>query len=221
VTLSAPSNEEVDLDYQLQGVSATGGSPAAGVDFNNASGTLHQLRFLPSVSTGVTPVRLDVTVPIYGDNTDEPDENFTITLSDASPGYGIADAEGMGKVVDDDPKIDTTTIGVGGGKIHRGLKGNRRIFLPITISHAISKSVKVNWVLHSGTAKAGSDYSTPTSGTATIAANSMGTTVQVLVYAKDVTSDKSFTISIGSSSTPLPAHTKFSKTSATATILRG
>jgi Calx-beta domain-containing protein len=221
VTLSAPSNEEVDVDYQLQGVSATGGSQAAGVDFNNASGTLHQLRFLPSDSTGVTPVRLDVTVPIYGDTADEPDESFTITLSDASAGYGIADAEGTGKVVDDDPKIDTTTIGVGGGKIHRGLKGNRRIFLPITISHSISKSVTVKWVLHSGTAKAGSDYSTPTSGTATIAAHSMGTTVQVLVYAKNVTSDKSFTIAIGPSSTPLPAHTKFSKTSATTTILRG
>ena len=77
-------------------------------------------------------------------------------------------------------------------------------------------------MLHSGTAKAGTDYSnTATSGTATIAAGAMGTTVQVLVYAKSVTSDKSFTISIGTSSTPLPAHTKFSRTSATATLLRG
>jgi chitinase len=221
VTLSAPSNATMTVKYKLQGVSATGGSQASGVDFDSAGGTLHTLTFAKNSSTGITPVRQDVVVPIYGDNTDEPDETFTVTLSSASAGYGIADAEGGGKVLDDDPKIATTTIGVGGGKIHRGLKGNRRLSIPITISRKLSTSVKVKWALHAGTAKIDSDYSTPTSGTVTIAANSMGATVDVLVYAKAATSDKAFTISIGTSSTPLPSHTKFSRTSATATILMG
>ena len=221
VTLSAPSNATVTVKYQLHSATATGGSRAAGIDFNNAGGTLHTLTFSKNSTTGITPVKKDVVVPVYGDSSNEADESFTVTLSNASAGYGIADGEGVGKVIDDDPKLDTTTIGVGGLRIHRGLQGNRRLYFPITLSHTISKSVKVKWSLRAGTAKLNADYGGPTSGTATISANSIGTSVGVLVYAKSATSDRSFTITIGTSSTPLPPHTKFSRTSATGTILRG
>ena len=220
VTLSAPSNEDVSVFFKLDNGTASGGAQAAGIDFNNFSGTQHEIDFLKNASTGVTPVRQEVTVPIYGDSADEHDESLNIELSDASPGYGIADGDGSGMVFDDDPRLAPTTIGVGGGKIHRGLQVNRRIYLPITISHAITKTVTVKWALHNGTAISGSDYGTPTSGTATISAGKTGTTVSVLVYAKAATSDKTFTISIAAASTT-PSSIKYSRPKATVVILRG
>jgi hypothetical protein len=220
VTLSAPSNADVGVFFQLEDGTATGGSQAAGIDFNNYFGIKHEIDFLKNPSTGVTPVRQEVVVPIYGDQSDEVDESVNIKLSDADPGYGIADADGEGMVFDDDPRIATTTVGVGGGKIHRGFSVNRRIYLPITISHAVTKSVPVKWSLHDGTATAGSDYSIPTSGTVTIGAGKTGTTVSVLVYAKAAPSDKTFTITIGATS-KTPTSVKFSRPKATVVILRG
>ena len=86
--LSNDSRQEVRVDVRVGGVTAT-----PGVDFSPVTRTL---TFLPGVTTKT------VAVQIIGDLLDEPDETFRATLS-APINATIADGEGIGTIVDDDP----------------------------------------------------------------------------------------------------------------------
>jgi hypothetical protein len=89
VTL-APANPgpgNVTVDYSLTGVSATGGT-----DFNATGGTV---TFTTGQSTR------PINVPINGDTALEPNETFTLTLSNSS-GPTIAQATATGTITNDD-----------------------------------------------------------------------------------------------------------------------
>ncbi|MGE3509552.1 MAG: beta strand repeat-containing protein [Vicinamibacterales bacterium] len=96
VTLSSAPSTTVTATWQTAGESAT-----AGTDFVNGSGTVT----FPVGSTSQT-----VSVTVLGDTVVEPNEVFTVTLSNPS-GAVLGDALGLGTIVNDD-------VTAGSGFVH-------------------------------------------------------------------------------------------------------
>ena len=88
VTLNRASSRRVTVDY-----ATADGTARAGEDYTATSGTL-------TFAAGVT--ERSVSVPVLDDSTDEGEESFTFTLSNAS-GARIVDAEATGTIVNSDP----------------------------------------------------------------------------------------------------------------------
>lgn len=92
VTLSKASSREVSVNF-----ATAGGTAAAGEDFVGRTG---RLTFKPGETTKT------VTVLVNGDTTVEGHERFSVNLSGASRGT-IADATGVGSILNDDVYPDT------------------------------------------------------------------------------------------------------------------
>ena len=93
VTLDQAGTETVSVDY-----ATADGTAAAGSDYAATAGTL-------TIAAG----SLNATVPVLDNDVHEPDETFTVTLSNAVHAE-ISDSEGTATIVDDDP----LTVGVVG-----------------------------------------------------------------------------------------------------------
>ncbi|MGD9000553.1 MAG: retention module-containing protein, partial [Granulosicoccaceae bacterium] len=160
VTLNTPSTETVTVNYATADIP---GGAVAGQDYTATSGTV---TFLP----GETSQTIDVEV--LGDNINEPSELFNVVLS--GPVNATTSDTGIGTILDSSPApeitIDDITIYEGGEG------GPATASFTITMSNPTYEDVTVNWSVSPDTA-ALSDYSGPTSGTATIAA---GTTTVVV-----------------------------------------
>src|SRR4051812_37063929 len=103
VTLSAASASLVGVDFGTVAGTASDGFPGPlPADFSKTSG---HLTFLP----GETEKMVDVYV--YADFRQEPDETFTIVLSFPT-NADLADATGMGTILNDDAPPDPADLGV-------------------------------------------------------------------------------------------------------------
>ncbi|MGH8991269.1 MAG: Calx-beta domain-containing protein, partial [Acidimicrobiia bacterium] len=89
VALAAPSGSGVSVRFRT-----SAGSAALGGDFSGVNGIV-------SFSPGETAKT--VAVPVVGDTAEEPDETFSLTLSEPVGGP-MSDAEAVGRILDDDPK---------------------------------------------------------------------------------------------------------------------
>ena len=87
VTLDPAATGEVTVDW-----ATADGTAAAGTDYTAGNGSL---------TFGAGEVSKTVSVPVTGDNVDEPNETFTVTLSNPS-GASLGRAEGTGTITDDD-----------------------------------------------------------------------------------------------------------------------
>jgi hypothetical protein len=87
VTLSAPSDAPVTVNFATANGSATAGS-----DYQAQSGTL---TFAPGQTTRT------ITINVFGDRLRESDESFFVKLS-AAVGATIADSQGVGTIENDD-----------------------------------------------------------------------------------------------------------------------
>ena len=110
VSLSAAQAAPVTVDFATANGTATAAS-----DYTANSGTL---TFAPGVTTQT------VTVQVNGDTTVEPNETFNVNLSDATGNATIADAQGVGTIVNDDaaarrPSRSTTSRTEGNSGHHR------------------------------------------------------------------------------------------------------
>ncbi|MEE8602564.1 cell wall-binding repeat-containing protein [Euzebya tangerina] len=96
----APGPGPVTADYATTDGSATGGpSSGPGIDYRTSSGTV-------SIAAGSSSGT--ITVPVYGDTDIEPDETFTVTLSNPSSGVVLAGSGGgfaTGTIIDDDDDV--------------------------------------------------------------------------------------------------------------------
>lgn len=143
VNLSRTTTRTVTVRYQARAGSATSGN-----DFAPVSGTLS----IPAGSTSRT-----IGVPVYGDEEDEPNEQFTLELSSES-GAAVDRRTANGTIVDDDAP---PTLSIGDASDD---EGNNPILSPgqltftITLSRASSRAVTVQWATANGTAQAPSDY---------------------------------------------------------------
>ena len=106
VTLKSDATGTVTVDW-----ATADGTASAGRDYTAGNGTL-------TFNAGDSA--MTVSVPVTGDIVDEPDETFTVTLSNAS-GAPITDATGTGTIADDDAEptvtleLDTASIDENGG----------------------------------------------------------------------------------------------------------
>jgi hypothetical protein len=97
VSLSGPSATDVTVDYETSDGSAT-----APDDYAATSGTLTW----PAGTSSTQAVSVDV----VGDTTEEPDETFTVTLSNPSVGASIDAATATGVILNDDAPAPVPSV---------------------------------------------------------------------------------------------------------------
>ena len=158
VTLSAASGRTVTVNYATANGTATSTS-----DYMAVSGTL-------TFAAGTTTQQ--ITVPVRGDTVNEATETFNVNLSGATNAT-IADSQGVGTIIDNDPVPSVTINDV---SITEGNFGTKTLTFTLTLSAASGQTITVNYATANGTATAGSDYVAKT-GTVTFAA---GTTTQTI-----------------------------------------
>jgi hypothetical protein len=156
-------------------------------DFAEASGTVTLTR---SASTAI------VTIPIIPDALDEPNETFTVNLSNlvGTPGK-IADAQAIGTITDDDasPSISIDDVVVGEGD-----SGTTDANFTVSLSGPSGRTVTVDWATADGTAVHPSDFAA-NSGTATFDPGETSQTVVVAVKGDtDLELDEAFTVALTS-----------------------
>jgi hypothetical protein len=144
VNLSASATSEVTVDFDTADGSATAPS-----DYETTAGTV---TFVPGDTTEF------ISVPVNGDTTDEgASQDFTVSLSNPS-GATIASGEGTatGTIIDDEssPAIsveDTTPVS-------EGNSGTANATFTVTLSHASSEDVSVDYATAEGTALDPEDF---------------------------------------------------------------
>jgi hypothetical protein len=130
----------------------TGSSSAvAGEDFEGLS--------LTTVSFAPGETSKSVTVTVYGDAEDEPNQAFTVNLY-SSIGVVLADAKGVGTIVNDDVSIiggPATFLRVDDVLVMEGSSGSTPATFTITRSGDTTSPSSVQYTSVAGTATGGSD----------------------------------------------------------------
>ena len=185
VALDVASGETVTVEY-----ATSDGTALAGSDYTAASGTL-------TFAAGDTEKTIEVTVA--DDSLGEGNEDFTVTLSNAS-NAGIDVGTATATITDND--VPTLTIADA-----EATEGNAVSFT-VTLDPAASDEVTVEYAAADGTATAddthadGADYTAPASGAAlTIAAGETSGTITVATGDDTVDEDdETFTLTLSSPS---------------------
>jgi hypothetical protein len=159
VTLSTASAGSVTVAFATANGTATAGS-----DYQAATGTL---TFAPGETSKT------VTVLVNGDRVGEPNETFLVNLSGATGGV-VAAGQGVGTIVDDEPRIS-----IGDVARTEGNSGTTLFVFTVTLSAASDVPVNVNFATANGTAKA-EDYNA-VSGTLTFAPGETTKTISIVV----------------------------------------
>jgi hypothetical protein len=123
-----------------------------------------------------------VTVQVNGDTTVEPDEAFTLNLANAAGNATIADAQGVGTIVNDDQVAPPppSRISINDVTTAEGNAGQTAFLFTVSLDTPQLAPVTVDFTTGDGTATAPSDYAA-TSGTLTFAAGETAKTVTVQV----------------------------------------
>lgn len=162
VTLSAPSNQPVTVQY-----ASADGSASAGSDYQAASGTL-------TIPAGQTTGMITVTV--IGDRLPEPSETIFVNLSGATRAT-IADDQAAGTIADDEPLISIDDVAKAEGK-----KGRTTLFtFTVTLSTAYDQPVTISFRTVDGTAKTSDNDCVAKSGTLTFAPGETTKTITITV----------------------------------------
>ncbi len=184
LTLTAASSAEVSVSY------ATGSpddSATAGDDYRAGSDTV---RFAAG-SAGVRTIE----VTVHDDTTDEPDEQVTITLSNARNAVlvgGAATLTAVGVIEDDD---EPPRVGIGDSSASEGNPQGELLFT-VTLARASGRVVTVRYATGNVTAASGSDY-TAVDGALTFAPGVRQQTVAVPVANDTLDEDsEQFTVTL-------------------------
>jgi glucose/arabinose dehydrogenase len=162
VSLAPASSQTVTVQYTTANNTAL-----SGTDYVAVSGTL---TFTP----GQTSQPVNVT--INGDTGFEPNETFNINLSNATNAT-IGDTQGVGTINNDDVQ---PAISVNDVTVTEGNSGTTTATFTVSLSNTSTQSISVNYATAGNTATSGTDF-VAASGTATITAGQLSTTVNVTV----------------------------------------
>jgi hypothetical protein len=194
VSLSEVSDNTVTVHW----ATAAGAAPAAtaGTDFTSGSGDL-------SFAPGETAKTVSVTVK--GDNLSENNETFYVNLT-APVNATIADSQGVGTILDDDP-LPVASIGppVPAAK-NEGMVGYTLFAFTVTLSAAAGRNVNVSFNTFDGTATGGPtssyDYISQMGGSVLFVAGATSKTITVNVNG-DLTleADETFGVRLSAGST--------------------
>ncbi|HVK07525.1 MAG TPA: SdrD B-like domain-containing protein, partial [Gemmataceae bacterium] len=180
VTLTGATAVAATVDW-----ATSDGTAAAGSDYLAASGTV-------TINPGETSKT--VTVDALGDTLVEADEKFNFTLSNpAHATFGTAAFEATIRNDDAPP-----TVSVSGGAVAEGDTGVTALPFTLTLSHASTLPVLVNYATANGTAIAGVDYTTA-AGTVTFAPGETSKAVDVDVTGEtNLEADETLTLTLTS-----------------------
>lgn len=195
VSLSEAASGTVTVDY-----STADGSAAAGSDYSTATGTL---TFLAGETSKT------ITVSSLQDGDFEGNEAFSVNLSNAN-GAAIADGQGDGTIIDDDPEpLPTVSIGDASaieGKLNTkgknaGSPQYTNMAFTVTLSAASSQTVAVSYATANDTATvADNDYLTA-SGTVTFNPGETLKSITVTIVGdNDTEPDETFNVILSSAS---------------------
>ncbi|GLK84191.1 Calx-beta domain-containing protein [Ancylobacter defluvii] len=180
VALSEASTEAVTVGFHTMAGSADAS------DFTAVSGTL---TFQPGETSKL------IRVPVTPETQGEPDEQFTLMLTDAD-GAVIGVAEGVATIVDDDKAVPIMpSLSIADARVEEGHAGQSgQLAFTVTLSAPATETVTVGYRTVDGTAVAGQDY-TPTTGSLTIAAGQTTATIHVPIIGENaVETDERLTV---------------------------
>ncbi|HJU91301.1 MAG TPA: PQQ-dependent sugar dehydrogenase [Pyrinomonadaceae bacterium] len=162
VLLSPASSQTVTVNYNTANNTAS-----AGTDYVPTSGTL---TFTPGQQSQ------PITVTINGDTAPESNETFNVNLS--SPDNAtLGDDQGVGTITNDDGQI---AISINDVSVVEGASGTTTATFTVSLSSTSGQTVAVSYATAGNTATPGADF-VAASGTATIAAGVLSTTINVTV----------------------------------------
>ena len=179
VTLDSAATETVTVEW-----ATSDGTATAGTDYTAGDGTV-------TFNAGDSSKTVSVTVA--GDNVDEPNETFTVTLSNPS-GATIGDGAATGTITDDDatPKV---TLALSSSSI---TEVNQQSTVTATLDHPSSEETTVTVSVSPVSPAVAGDYRLSTNRELTIAAGSTTSTGTVTVTSVNNTvdaPDKTVTVS--------------------------
>jgi hypothetical protein len=195
VTLSAAANQTVTVQFMT-----ANGTAVAGSDFQSTAGTL---TFSPGETSKM------IAVLVIGDRRGEANETFFVNLSEVNNAL-IVDGQGVGTILDNEPRISITDVAQ-----VEGNNGRTLFVFIVTLSAAYDQPVAMSFRTVNGSATSGSDY-TANSGTLTFAPGQTTKTITIEVKADNKReANETFYLDLfGSSSNSL-----FTKSRGTGTIL--
>lgn len=135
VSLSAPTSASVAVDYR-----STDGSALEGQDYNAVDATF---TFPPGETTGV------IAVAIKGDLTKEPDEDFTVTLS--NPRFATLDVDVATVTITNDD-VGGATLSIDDAAVSEGTLGTKNLTFTVSLSEAAEAAVTVDYATLDATA---------------------------------------------------------------------
>ncbi len=198
VTLSRAVTTPVTVGYHT-----ANGTAVAGDDYTATTGTL---TFAPGVTTQT------IAVKVTGDTTVEPDETFTVTLTNPT-GATLARTTATATITNDDVAVTPPTVSISDVSVAEGNTGTSNANFTVALSKATTNTVTVGYSTANGTAIAGDDY-TATTGTLTFAPGVTTQTIAVKVTGDTtVEPDETFTVTLTN-----PTNATLNRTTATATI---
>lgn len=184
VSLSPASGQPVSVNYATSDSSAT-----AGEDYAAASG---KLTFAAGQSSAYVSVLVD------GDLLDEDDEQFVVSLSNAT-NASFSDSQAIGTILNDD---GLPTLSINDVAIVEGDSGSKNAVFDVTLSAASGRDVSVSWMTAAGSATSNQDYAAA-SGVLDFPAGTTMRSVSVAIYGDALDeSNETFTVDL---SAPLHA----------------
>ena len=141
-----------------------------------------------------------VTVQVNGDTTVEPDETFNVNVANAAGNAAIADAQGVGTIVNDDQPVvvPPSRISINDVRMAEGNAGQTAFRFTVSLDQAQATPVTADFATANGTATAPSDYAR-TSGAVTFAPGETAETVTVLVKGdRTKEPDETFAVNLSS-----------------------
>ncbi|MGD9720144.1 MAG: FG-GAP-like repeat-containing protein [Pirellulales bacterium] len=161
VTLSAAAAGPVAVTY-----ATANGIAVANGDYQATTGSL-------SFAPGETSKTL--TIQVNGDTLAEADETFLVNLSNAS-GATIADVQGVGTILDDDPRVSISDV-----SRNEGNSGTTKFVFTVSLSATSNVPVTVDYATANGTAKKNDNDYVAKSGKLTFAPGETSKTITVVV----------------------------------------
>ncbi len=173
VKLSTPATTLTTVNYATQLGTGTGFADAT--DLTPVSGTL---TFKPGDSDTQT-----VTVMVKGDTLVEPDETFSVVLSNPSQNAVLGTtASATATILNDDTPLVTPTIAIiGADSVTESSTGTQPYTFTVTLSQATTTEVKVDYAVNDLTTTSGSDYTAVPPGTLTFAPGEISKTITIPV----------------------------------------
>ena len=169
VTLSAPSANEVKIDFTTEDGTGDTGAKQPG-DYTT---TTQQLTFAP----GETQKTVDV--PVVDDNVSEDAETFSGKITSPDPALvTVAKDTGTATIQDND---GTGDVSVADAAVSEGNSGTSNLVFKVTRTGANNRAVTAKYSTRNGTATAPDDYEPTTGGTVTIPAGATEANITVPV----------------------------------------